>query len=302
MKRPHIVIIGSLNMDLVVTAERMPRVGETIEGQHIRYLPGGKGANQAVGCAKLEADATMIGSVGDDLFGHQIIRQLTGYGVKTDRIAVIEHEATGTATILHTAEDNCIVIVPGANASTNERLVAAHEAVIRDADIALLQLEIPIPAVKLALQIARDNGVTTVLNPAPAKLLPAEIHDMVDILTPNETEFELLSQRTYANEDELAAGMGDWEQRHRQTLIVTRGEKGVSYLEEGRLKTIPAVPVQVTDTTGAGDAFNAALCCGLASGQSLEASIRQAVKAASLSVTRFGAQEGMPTLEEVTGC
>ncbi|MFD0677909.1 MULTISPECIES: ribokinase [unclassified Paenibacillus] len=301
MSHPHIVIVGSLNMDLVVTTERMPRVGETIEGQHIRYLPGGKGANQAVGCAKLEAVATMIGSVGDDVFGNQIIQQLTQYGVKTEHISVIEQVPTGTATILHTAEDNCIVVVPGANAHTNEQLVAEHESVIRNADILLLQLEIPTAAVKLALEIAHSNGVRTVLNPAPAKILPNEIHELVNILTPNETEFELLSERTYANEEELAEGMRNWEKLHRQTLIVTRGEKGVSYLEDDKLMTIPAIRVQVADTTGAGDAFNAALCCGLASQQSLESSIRSAVKAASLSVTKFGAQDGMPTLLEVTG-
>ncbi|NOU98176.1 ribokinase [Paenibacillus sp. LMG 31456] len=300
MKHPHIVIVGSLNMDLVVTTERMPRIGETIEGQHIRYLPGGKGANQAVGCAKLEAVATMIGSVGDDVFGSQIIQQLTQYGVMTERISVIDQVPTGTATILHTAEDNCIVVVPGANAHTNEQLVAENESLIREADIVLLQLEIPTPAVKLALEIAHSNGVRTVLNPAPAKILPDEIHELIDILTPNETEFELLSQRTYANEEELTEGMRKWESLHRQTLIVTRGEHGVSYLENDQLMTIPAIRVQVADTTGAGDAFNAALCCGLASGQSLESSIRSAVKAASLSVTKFGAQDGMPTLHEVT--
>jgi ribokinase len=299
MQRPHIVTVGSLNMDLVVTTERMPQIGETIEGQHIRYLPGGKGANQAVGCAKLGALSTMIGCVGQDVFGEQTIRQLQRFGVQTECISVIDNSSTGTATILHTPEDNCIVIVSGANAHTDERLISGHASTIRRADMLLLQLEIPLAAVQQALEIAHAQGIRTVLNPAPAKLLPSPLLDLVDILTPNETEFELLSQRVYHTDDELLEGMQAWERLHQQTLIVTRGEKGVAYIENGKLNLIPAQPVQVVDTTGAGDCFNAALCVSLASGQSTESSVRSAVKAASLSVTRFGAQEGMPTLEEL---
>lgn len=300
MNQPNIVVIGSLNMDLVVTAERMPRVGETIEGSNIHYIPGGKGANQAVGCARLGADVTMIGSVGTDSFGQQIMSQMNKYGIITDRIAQLEHVPTGTATILHTAQDNCIVIVPGANGRTTEQLVTANSEAIRKADILLLQLEIPISTVLEALRTARAHGVRTILNPAPAKPLSDELLALVDILTPNETEFEALSGRSYASEEELMTGMRAWEAKYKQTLIITRGEKGSSYLVDGELYTAKAPSVQVVDTTGAGDCFNAALSYSLAAGQNMHEAVSFAIRAASLSVTRFGAQEGMPTFEEVS--
>lgn len=299
MKQPNIVVIGSLNMDLVVTSDRMPRVGETIEGSDIHYIPGGKGANQAIGCSRLGANVTMIGSVGKDGFGEQIIRQMNNNGIVTDRIAQLDGVPTGTATILHTAEDNCIVIVPGANGRTTAELVAANEEMIRQADVLLLQLEVPLPTVLEALRIARAHGIRTVLNPAPAKPLSDELLGLVDILTPNETEFEALSGQAYSTDEELTAGMKDWEARFRQKLIITRGDKGSSYLDNGELRTIAAPTVRVVDTTGAGDCFNAALCCSLAAGQSMDEAVRFAIHAASLSVTKFGAQDGMPTLAEV---
>jgi ribokinase len=299
MKKQTIAIVGSLNMDLVVTAERMPRVGETIEGTNIHYLPGGKGANQAVGCAKLGAEAIMLGCVGGDAFGQEISARLRDYGVIIEHLMMVEQLPTGTATILHTKEDNCIIVVPGANAHTDERLVAQHQALIQQSDLLLTQLEIPLSAVTLSLQLARNAGVRTVLNPAPAKALPEELLQLVDILTPNETEFEELSGQSYPTEEALQEGMMRWEQRYQHTLIVTRGARGVSYLQEGKLHTVPAPFVEIVDTTGAGDSFNAALCCSLASGETLETAVRFAVRAASLSVTKFGAQNGMPTLEEV---
>lgn len=299
MNQPKMVVIGSLNMDLVVTADRMPRIGETIEGSNIHYIPGGKGANQAVGCARLGAEVTMIGSVGQDAFGQQILSQLTNYGIVTERIVQLEGIPTGTATILHTAQDNCIVIVPGANGKTTEASVASNREVIQNADIMLVQLEIPMATVLEALRTARSHGVKTVLNPAPAKPLTDELLSLVDILTPNETEFEALSGKSYASEEELLEGMKAWENKYRQTLIITRGEKGSSYIHNGELQTAAAPSVQVVDTTGAGDCFNAALAYSLAAGGTLNDAVSFAIRAASLSVTKFGAQEGMPTYEEV---
>ncbi len=302
VKRPNIVVIGSLNMDLVVTMERMPKVGETVHGQSIHYISGGKGANQSVGCAKLGADVTMIGAVGDDLFGQQIITQLGNYGVPADRIARIKGVPTGTATILHTQQDNCIIVVPGANGECSMEMISAYEEEIRQADVLLVQLEIPLSTVHHALALARSHGITTVLNPAPAQVLPTEFLSLVDILTPNETEFELLSGNTYSSEAELEKGMMEWQKTYGNTVVVTRGEYGSSYLDpiHVKLRTIPAISVHVVDTTGAGDCFNAALCYGISSGWTLEQAVAFAGKAASLSVTKFGAQDGLPTLMEVT--
>jgi ribokinase len=301
MKRPKIMIIGSLNMDLVVTMERMPQIGETIQGQNIHYISGGKGANQAVGCAKLGANITMVGAVGTDLFGHQIINQLNEYKVTTDKIAQIDSLPTGTATILHTSKDNSIVIVPGANSACTVEMASQYETDIGQSDLLLLQLEIPLPTVQHALTIARSYGVKTVLNPAPAQALSPELLNLVDIITPNETEFALLSGQAYSSEEELANGLRLWQKTYHNTVIVTRGEQGCSYIDPtiDEFRTIPTASVHVVDTTGAGDAFNAALCYGISTGQSLEQAISFALKAATLSVTQFGAQNGMPTYAEV---
>lgn len=301
MNAPKIIIIGSLNMDLVVTLQRIPQIGETIQGQNIHYIPGGKGANQAVGCARLGADVIMIGAVGTDLFGRQILKQLLEYGVATDKIAQIDQLPTGTATILHLANDNSIIIVSGANSACSVEMVTQYEAEIKQADILLLQLEIPLPAVQQALSIARAHGVKTVLNPAPAQALSQELLSLVDILTPNETEFALLSGQIYASEEELAQGLRLWQKKYQHTVILTRGELGCSYIDliSNELRSIPTVSVPVVDTTGAGDAFNAALCYGISTGQPLEQAITFALKAATLSVTKFGAQNGMPTYEEM---
>lgn len=300
MKQPKIAIIGSLNMDIIVSMERMPHAGETVSAQHVSYLPGGKGANQAVGCAKLGADVSMIGAVGQDVFGRQIVGKLQEIGISADRLAQLEEAPTGIASIYHTREDNCIAVVPGANAFCTPELVSAHAHAIRQSRLLLVQLEVPLPTVQHALALAREAGVTTVLNPAPAQALPSELLALADWITPNESEFALLSGRNPGSEAEWEAALRDVQTAAGPAVIVTRGQTGCSYLDEsGRIRTVPAPSVQVVDTTGAGDAFNAALCCGLASGWAFDETVSFAIHAASLSVTRFGAQDGMPTMAEV---
>ncbi|MFC5649373.1 ribokinase [Paenibacillus solisilvae] len=302
MNRSTVVVVGSLNMDLVVTTERMPLVGETVQGSAIHYVPGGKGANQAVGCAQLGAKTVMIGAVGDDLFGGQIIEQLQGFGLETNRVGRLKGESTGTATILHTTKDNCIVIVPGANGCMTADRISDYSGDLSSAAVVLVQLEIPLDAVKRTLEIAKAAGAVTVLNPAPApsEPLPKELLELVDILTPNETEFAVLSNHSPdAADEELMVQMLKWEETYGNRIAVTRGSIGCSYIEKGQLITIPTLQVEVTDTTGAGDCLNAALCSGLAAGHGFSESIRYAVAASSLSVTKFGAQAGMPTDAEV---
>lgn len=304
-KTPRIVVVGSLNMDLVVTTPRLPFIGETIEGSAIHYIPGGKGANQAVACARLGANTQMVGAVGDDLFGEDILRALKEYGVATEAITRLEQEASGTATILHTPNDNCIVIVPGANGRVTPELLQSNAEYIRSADLMLVQLEIPTETVWHALSLAKDSGVTTILNPAPACLLPEELLKLCDYVTPNETEFLMLNGKGTEiegdsfNEEIWAGWLRAWEEKYGSKVVLTRGSKGASYLEEGQMHTVSASPVDVVDTTGAGDCLNGALGYALAQGKPLHEALVFAVKAASVSVTRFGAQAGMPTLEQL---
>lgn len=300
-RKPRIAVVGSLNMDLVISMQRMPRTGETVQGEDIHYISGGKGANQAVGCAKLGAEVSMIGAVGGDGFGAQIMERMNGFGVNADTVSVLPDAATGTAAILHADGDNCIVIVPGANGRCTPELIRSHASVIAEADALIVQLEIPLPAVEAALRIAREAGVRTIINPAPALPLTDEQIGLGDYFTPNETEFEYYYGSPAATEEELFRQMKAWRQRFpRQTLIVTRGKHGISCLGGGDdIVTVPAPLVDVVDTTGAGDSFNAALCFGLAAGWNLERTLPLAVKAASHSVTIFGAQDGMPSLADL---
>ncbi|WP_256208443.1 ribokinase [Paenibacillus sp. CF384] len=300
-KQPKISVAGSLNMDLVLKMQRMPKVGETVQGDEIHYISGGKGANQAVGCARLGAEVKMIGAVGGDAFGSEIMERMRNFGVHTEAISVLEGASTGTATIMHTSEDNCIVIVPGANGQNSAESITAHAELIQQSDMLIVQLEIPMPAVETALRIAREAGVPTVLNPAPALPLTEEQIAMADYFTPNETEFELYCGVSITSEEQLFERMTDWQKRYpHQTLIVTRGKHGISCANADGIVTVAAPIVKVVDTTGAGDSFNAALCFGIASGWPLDQTLPLAVKAASYSVTVFGAQDGMPTLQNLS--
>lgn len=300
MRRPRIAVVGSLNMDMVVSTERMPTIGETISGKTIHYIPGGKGANQAVGCARLGAEVHMIGAIGDDMFGFEMMSNMQDNGIRTDGIGIIEQTPTGIASILHTSEDNCIVIIPGANGAMTPSRVEQSASFIKQADLLLVQLEIPLESVYAALRIAKSAGVRTVLNPAPARDLPEDLLMLADYITPNETEFASLGGfKESEGQDAWLEGLAEWEQRYGHKVILTRGKHGASYWKDGAVITIPAPKVEVVDSTGAGDCLNAAFGFGLASGWSLEQSLEFAVKAASLSVTKFGAQAGMPSIEEI---
>ncbi|MFD0710357.1 ribokinase [Paenibacillus sp. GCM10027626] len=298
MKRANIVVVGSLNMDLVASAERMPEVGETISGTGFHTIPGGKGANQAVGCAKLGASVMMLGAVGDDFYGQAIVKQLEDHQIDTSELAVLP-ESTGIASIIHTPDDNCIVVVPGANGAFDVAQLASRQQYIEQAKVLVVQLEIGLPTVERAMEIAHAKGVTIILNPAPAAKLPVNMLKMAHYITPNETELEALSGQKIDDDAALEAVLRDWEASYGSKIIVTRGAAGCSYIGEGGLCTVPAPKVEVRDTTGAGDAFNGALAFGLQNGWELARCVKFAVTASSLSVCKFGAQAGMPTLAEV---
>ncbi|SDI51967.1 ribokinase [Desulfosporosinus hippei] len=298
-QRPKIVVIGSLNMDLVVKAVRAPKRGETVLGEEIHFIPGGKGANQAIGLARLGAETTMIGAVGSDAFGVELMKALQADGVNTSTVKVLNSEATGVASILLAEGDNSIVVVPGANAQCLPEDLDRYEGIISEADLVLLQLEIPLVTVEYAIKLARKHGTPVMLNPAPAQSLSQDLLSQVDYLTPNRSELALLAKM--AEESAIDQGIQRLLELGVSCCVTTLGAEGVAFMELGTstLANISGYMVPVVDTTGAGDAFNAGLAFALAQKKSIREAAEFAVKVSALAVTKFGAQGGMPSLAEV---
>lgn len=295
-----IVVVGSLNMDLVMEVDRIPKIGETIKGEEMSYLIGGKGANQAVAACRLGNEVKMIGCVGTDTFGEKILKHLQEEGINVEGVKKDEATFTGIATIFKMNNDNSIVVIPGANDFCDKDLIDRNIEVIKEADILITQLEIPMETVEYALKIAKENGVKTILNPAPARKISKEILKNVDFITPNETEFELILGKDFNNSNELEKAMVYWQNENISTkLIVTRGKDGSSYVEDNTVRTMKTIKVDVVDTTGAGDTFNGALAHGVSHKFLISEAVTFAGTAASLSVTKFGAQTGMPKLKEI---
>ncbi|KEF39743.1 ribokinase [Schinkia azotoformans MEV2011] len=284
-----IIVIGSINMDLVTSALVFPKAGETLIGTSFLTIPGGKGANQAVAAARLGADVSLIGCVGDDLFGKELVDHLKEQQVSLPNVEPVTHTKTGIASITLAEGDNSIIVVPGANYHVTPELVAKYEELIASCDTMLLQLEIPMESVEMAVKIGRKHGLTIILNPAPIAKLSKEILLNIDYITPNEHEvFELLEDLTEEQINKL-----------KEKLIVTKGAKGITYYRNGNEHHIDSYPVEVVDTTGAGDSFNGALAVALTAGNSMEEACRFANAVGALAVTKLGAQSGMPTKEEV---
>lgn len=296
----NIVVVGSLNMDLIVEVDRVPRVGETIKGENMNYLIGGKGCNQAVAASRLGNKVKMIGCIGDDSFGNEILNHLRKDRVNVDSIKKVDNISTGIATIFKMKYDNSIIVIPAANNYCSKELIDENIDVIKNADILITQLEIPIETVEYVLKIAKENGVKTILNPAPAREISNDILKNVDFITPNETEFEVILAKELKDAKELEEAMIYWQNKNKCTkLIVTRGKDGSSYVEDNKVKTISTIKVDVIDTTGAGDTFNGALAHGISKELLIDDAITFAGIVASLSVTKFGAQTGMPEIKEV---
>lgn len=296
----QVAILGSLNMDLMLTIPRLPKIGETIVGQSVKHLAGGKGLNQAVAASRMTSDVVMLGKIGDDTFGHQILQDVRETTLSFEFVLADQNASTGLANVFKLPQDNCITIIPGANGGVDEAYVTSVQEQIKKSDVFLTQLEIPLSAVSLALKIAKKNGVITILNPAPYVSGVAALLADVDILTPNETEFYACLPLDLQNLP-IEAAMLAFSEQISCTLIVTRGITGVSFVQDGQVKTISAPKVMALDTTGAGDTFNGVLASAISRGQSLASAIQFATFAASLSVQKIGAQSGMPTLAEVLG-
>jgi ribokinase len=299
MNRPNIVVVGSLNMDIVIEAARSPQMGETIMGKLAHFIPGGKGANQAVAAARLGADTKLIGAVGNDGFGFQLLQSLKNNGIDTNTVKQVDGISTGIASILLANRDNQIVVVSGANAECSVQDVERHETIIAQADVVLLQLEIPIETVMAAARIAKCHSKLVILNPAPACKLPKELLQLIDVLTPNRSELQLLTGLA-TQEGNLKEAMLSLKLQGVERIVTTLGSEGSAFLDEvGKIQFLPAHRVPVMDSTGAGDAFNAGLAYALAVKKSLAEAVDFASRVSALAVTKFGAQNGMPTRDEV---
>ena len=296
----HIVVLGSVNIDLVLHCAQLPLPGQTLTGRDFRCEPGGKGANQAVAAARLGARVVFVGCVGDDAFGAQSAAGLRAEGVDLTHLSVIAHCATGVAMIaVEDSGQNHIVLGPGANAALSVALVEAATRAIGTAALLICQLESPLASVERAVAIARAAGVPVWLNPAPAQPLPEALLQQVDLLIPNEGEAALLAglsvqgraAAVQAATQLRAAGCG--------TVLVTLGGDGVLQVDAHGVQHHPAQAVAAMDTTGAGDTFIGALAAATAEGQPFEAAIAFAQRAAAFSVQRRGAQAAMPRRDDL---
>ena len=296
----RVFVAGSINMDVVATADRHPRIGETVAGNAVLYFPGGKGANQAVAAAKLGASTTLIGCIGRDAFGDELKAFLAAQGVDLSFVQETAGAHTGTAIITVADADNTIVVIPGANGMVSAADVAAPT--LAKGDIAVSQFEIPLPAIGAFFKRARAAGATTILNPAPAIECGAELLGLVDILILNESELGLLAKTELRDTDESArfiAAVRSLQIGRDKIICVTLGKHGVLALAGGEPLMIPGRAVEAVDTTGAGDCFVGAVAAQLAGGKSIGNALDYANVAASICVQRMGAAPSMPTAAEV---
>lgn len=294
MTQAKITVIGSLNIDMVTETDVMPQQGETLIGNAFSSFTGGKGANQAVACARLGAAVTMIGCVGEDAMAQQLREALAAEGIDMDNVKTVTHKATGIAAITVTEGDNRIIVIPGANHCLLPEDVLALKEVIAESDMVLLQHEIPLATVEASIQLAHSLGIPVILNPAPAVRLPEELMAQLYLITPNESELAIVTglERQQTPESLL--------EQYPNPIVMTAGGSGAYYKSaNGELGHVPGYKVEVVDTTGAGDTFNGALAVKLSEGAALREAVQFAVAASALSVTKLGAQSGIPLRQEV---
>ena len=295
-----ILIAGSLNMDIVINMTRMPVVGETVFGDGLTYIPGGKGANQACAAGRLGGQALMLGCVGQDDFGSTLKQSLADCGVDSSNIRRTAGP-TGTASIyVNSSGDNSIVVIPGANHDCDVDHLKEMDEVFRQCTYVLLQMEIPMESVCYAIRRAKELGKVVILNPAPAPdSLPEEILPMIDYLTPNETELMKLTNQSGEDMDSIREGACLLCSRGIKNVIVTMGKQGSMLVSGNEAAMFPARKVVSVDTTAAGDCFNGAFVVALSEGKPVDVAIRFANLASSVAVTRDGAQKSLPSREEV---
>lgn len=293
-----ILVIGSANADLTIHTDRMPMLGETITGFDFSLNSGGKGANQAIACAKLGGDVCFLGAVGNDAYGKKLIDDLKSVGVEFKGI-VSDSVSTGTASITVVNGDNFIILNEGANALLTPEIIIENEKLIKEADYLIMQLEIPVESVLCAARIANKNGTKVILNPAPFKDIPEELLMLTDIIIPNEHEARLLTGFDTDNESGCKAAIIMLKEKGIKAVIITLGSRGCFYNEGESILTCPAEKTNVVDTTSAGDSFIGALCCKLTEEKNLSEAIRYATKAAAITVSRSGASCSTPFADEI---
>lgn len=297
-----VVVVGSLNMDLVTRASRLPRAGETLIGQSFSTVPGGKGANQAVASARLGAEVAMIGCVGSDAYGVQLRDALLAEGIDCQAVSRVDGSSGVALIVVDDSSQNAIVIVAGSNGELTPASLQAADAVLQAADVIVCQLEVPLETVGYALKRGRELGKTVILNPAPASgPLPAQWYASIDYLIPNESEATALSGVAVDSLDSAKLAAAQLIKAGAAKVIITLGAQGALFSDGNRVEHLAAPNVKAVDTTAAGDTFVGGFAAALAHGKSEAEAIRFGQVAAALSVTRAGAQPSIPTLHDVQG-
>lgn len=299
LKDIDILVLGSLNMDLVIESERNPYPGETIRGKNFSTFPGGKGNNQAVAIGRLEGDVAFAGCLGADSYGSQLIENLKANNVKDYGIYISDKSSTGLAVINVFNGQNTIVLFGGANDSCLKENIKNVEVLINRSKILLMQLEIPMDTIEWAAQIAIQNNTRVILNPAPAAFLSDKLYKNIDTLLPNEIEAKLLLGYNADEEVDYGFLTEMFIKKGVKNVIITLGKDGVIFNNGSEIKKVGAYSVKAIDTTGAGDSFIGGFCYLLSKGKSMMESITFATAVAAIKVTRMGAQSGLPTLDEV---
>ncbi|CAH0120169.1 MULTISPECIES: ribokinase [unclassified Paenibacillus] len=295
----NVIVIGSANMDMVTRTGRIPEIGETIQGEGFFLSPGGKGANQAVACAKMGAQTWLMGKVGDDIFGQSLLDRLAGYGVRTDYIAREPNVTTGVAAITVYRGNNSIILDGGANSRVTPDYVLSFKRELLAADAVMLQLEIPMETVYETVRLLKGK-VPVFLNPAPAAPIDDDILRGVDYFTPNEIECRLYADMDIRGADDAFAALDRLRVKGIRYPLITLGEKGVAYYNGTENVYKPARKVKPVDTTAAGDTFSGTLAAMIVAGKSMDEAVTTAQLASSIAVTRMGAQEAIPALAELT--
>ena len=299
-----VCVLGSINLDIVYKVRNMPLIGQTIMGESLEYIPGGKGANQAVAVRRMGAEVSFIGKVGKDDNGKSLVEKLKSEGINTDYIFNDDKSSTGTAIIAVNGHgNNSIVVIPGSNMTINHSQLEQAKAAIKASDILVAQFETPVDITIKAFKFARENGIITILNPAPAKEISEELLEYTDIIIPNETETEQLSRIPAISQENIKEAGRFFVDKGIKYAIITLGEKGAAIVSEENFEIVPAYKVKAVDTTAAGDCFIGALVSKLQGNKLSFNSIKEAVafgnKASSITVQRPGAQPSIPRLEEL---
>jgi ribokinase len=300
MTKDTILVVGSANMDMVVEVDHFPKPGETILGRDFGMFPGGKGANQAVCCAKLDYHTCFMGKMGQDLFHQRLSQSMQEDGVDLRYTLTDPHESTGVALIsVDQMGENQIIVASGTNMQLTPRDVESQRSAFEGTKAVLTQLEIPLPTVLRTAELAREYKIMFILNPAPAQPLPDELLCLCDIITPNETELEILTGKSTNNPDSIEIAAKMLLTKGVKNVIVTLGAEGALWVSACESRRFSTKKVQAVDSTAAGDAFNGAFVAALAGGEDIPQAIRMANRVATFTVTKRGAQTSMPTPFEV---